>query len=206
MNLKLQNINKSFGNRMLFNDFSVDIHRGSFCCVYGESGSGKTTLLNMIGLLESYTGKILYNGQELMSKKQKREVLAKNIGFLFQNFGLVDNETVLGNFKLLVKYSKSDLLQIERCLKRVGLDGFLNRYIFELSGGEQQRVAIAKLLYKQPTLILADEPTASLDEDNKHQILKLLQEMNEKGTTIVLVTHDTDIKQYASQVLHLSRK
>ncbi|MTI96431.1 MAG: ATP-binding cassette domain-containing protein [Firmicutes bacterium] len=204
MNIKFVNVSKKFDDKIILNNFSDEVKSGDFCCVFGESGSGKTTLLNMVGFLEPYEGKILYDNDEVTTTKEKQRLLSSYIGFLFQDYGLVENDTVYNNFSLIKNFNKiKHKGLVEECLKKVGLGGFVNRKVYALSGGEQQRVAIAKLLFKQPKLILADEPTASLDSENKAQIIQLLLTLNNSGATVLLVTHDQEFKEYANQVIEL---
>lgn len=191
--IEIKNLNKKFGNKILFNNLSLTLCDSKLTFIYGESGSGKTTLLNIIGLIESYdNGEVFYDGKLIVNSKEKRLMRRDKIGFIFQDFGLIENETVKDNFNLLYKTKKlkdADNL-INDSLNKVGLNGFIDRPIYELSGGEQQRIAIAKIILKDPNIILADEPTASLDIDNKQIVMNYLRKMAEEGKTVVIVTHD----------------
>lgn len=192
--IELRNISKAFGSRIVLNDFSVVINDGDYICFYGQSGCGKTTLLNIIGLIEDHdSGLVLYDAKPI-TKRYRRKLLDENISFIFQNFGLIDDLSVYENFdvirsiKNVNKSKKHDL--IDKTLEKVGLANIGNKMIYELSGGEQQRVAIAKAIIKNSSIILADEPTASLDPDNQQVILDVLKDLNDKGCTIIVVSHD----------------
>lgn len=196
MNIKLKNINKSFGEKVIFSNFNLDIESGSIVIITGDSGSGKTTLLNIIGTIEGCDGVILYDDKPLKSKKEILQIRRNNISFIFQNYGLIDNETVYDNFKVIQNFKKANKNLIDNVLRKVGLSGFGERKVFELSGGEQQRVAISKAIIKNAALILADEPTASIDEHNKKMVIDLLKKINEEGKTIIIVTHDLDFHKH----------
>lgn len=152
----------------------MEIESGSIVIISGESGSGKTTLLNIIGTIEDYEGTILYDGKRL-KKKEILTMRRDELSFIFQNYGLIENETVYENFKVIQNY-KNNKHRIKEVLSMVGLQGFGTRKVFELSGGEQQqRVAISKAIFKNASLILADEPTASIDDKNKHIVIELFK-------------------------------
>ncbi|MEE0880367.1 MAG: ATP-binding cassette domain-containing protein, partial [Turicibacter sp.] len=139
---------------------------------------------------------------EMITSKQKVQYFRKKVGFLFQNFALVDNKTVEQNLSFIRKQDRTKYT-IEDALKRVGLEDKLKQKVYTLSGGEQQRVALARLFLKQCEIILADEPTGSLDEANTVRVMNILKELNEAGKTIILVTHDEKIKQMAGRVIDL---
>lgn len=205
MKIEINNISKSYNSNEVFKNFSCVIESNKITGIYGPSGSGKSTLLYIIGLLETYNGNIKYDGEIINSTRIRNKYLSKKIGFVFQNFGLVDNETVLNNFKLIKNYNneKEWKHKVNRCLDKVGLSGIENKVVYELSGGEQQRVSIAKILFRDIDLILADEPTASLDEVNKEIVLSLFQEMAKAGKTIVIVTHDREIMKIVDDTITL---
>lgn len=159
--IKVQNLCKAFGQHKLFDRFSLEIPDGEFCIFAGVSGCGKTTLLNMIGALEPVDGgSIIVNGTDVTRRKNRRGYLRHTVGFLFQNFALVDNKTVRENLKLVKNDCRGDISP-EEALARVGLADKLDQKVYSLSGGEQQRVALARLMIKRCTLVLADEPTGS---------------------------------------------
>ena len=196
-------LSKRFEGRVLFENFNFKIESGEFVCFSGVSGCGKTTLLNIIGLIEPFdSGKLLIGGEVIATQKQRMQYFRKKLGFLFQNFALVENKTVEQNLKLIRKQDRTSLT-MEEALKRVGLSDVLKQKVYTLSGGEQQRVALARLFFKQSEIILADEPTGSLDEANADRIMQILKELHQEGKTIILVTHDEKIKKMAERVIEL---
>ena len=208
--MKLENISKKFGEKTIFDGFSLEINQGDYVSIMGESGKGKTTLLNILGMLETPdSGTVTVCGKKnpkFLSKSTKN--LRRNeISYLFQNYGLIDTDTVEENLKLVLKYknqsSKEKNQNIDVALKQVGLAGFQKRKIFTLSGGEQQRVALAKIILKNPKIILADEPTGSLDSKNRDYVLNILKGLNKQGKTIVVVTHDTEVAKHAYSFIKL---
>lgn len=197
MIIELKNINKKYGSRELFQNLDFSIKKGEMVAITGASGSGKSTLLNIMGLIDKPdSGEVLIRGNKNPYDKEKIKLnlFRNNIGYLFQNYALVDNYTVSKNLDIALEYVKvtdKDKKKLkEEALDKVGLLDKLNNKVFELSGGEQQRVALARLMLKKNDIILADEPTGSLDENNKNIILKLLKQLNNEGKTIVVVTHD----------------
>ena len=209
MNVELQNINKKFGDITLFRDYSLKIPDKKITGIFGPSGCGKTTLLNILGSIEKVdSGRILYNGKEIKSVKQKRILLKNELGFIFQNFGLVDNETVLDNLMIVSKLDgikKKDRINLFiNMLNTLGLKNKLNEKIYHLSGGEKQRVALAKILLKDCSLILADEPTASLDWENKQFIFEQFKQLRDNGKTIVIVSHDLSLKDYCDKIIEFT--
>lgn len=208
----LENINVRFGMKEIFNGLNMEIAENEFVCVVGESGSGKTTLLNIMGLLEKPTsGNIEICGIKnpgLNTRKGIR-LLREEISYLFQNYGLVENETVKYNVKMATRFLKIDKKKreekIEETLDKLGLLKLINEKIYCLSGGEQQRVALAKIMIKPSSIILTDEPTGSLDVGNRDTVMKILKEINLGGKTIVLVTHDLEITKYATRVIKIPK-
>jgi putative ABC transport system ATP-binding protein len=208
--IKLEKINKSYEKKKIFIDFDLSVEQGEYVAIVGKSGSGKSTLLNIIGMLEeadSGTITILGNNNPDFSSRKGRELLQTHIGYLFQNYGLIENETVLYNLQIASRFKRFDRKTEKRvfksALEKVGLSNIEKMKIFQLSGGEQQRVAIAKLIIKSPDIILADEPTGSLDEENKRIVMSLIDELNSSGKTILLVTHDEEVKKCAKRVVSL---
>lgn len=196
-------LTKSFDDNVLFKNFSFTIDKGSFVCFSGKSGSGKSTLLNIIGLIEPFDdGQLIIDGKTYSSNKERREYFRKKVGFVFQNFALIDNKTVRENLEIV----KSDFrtnYSIDEVLEKVELKNKLNSKVYTLSGGEQQRIALARLFLKKCDIILADEPTGSLDSENAALVMKILKDLNDLGKTLVLVTHDERIKEMASKVYAL---
>ncbi|MGM9973270.1 MAG: ABC transporter ATP-binding protein [Clostridiaceae bacterium] len=195
--IELDRITKSFGDKIILDEFSLQVEEGEFISLTGPSGSGKSTLLNIIGLLEDFDDGELTIDEEISAppnSERANKIIREKVSYLFQNYALVDEETVSYNLSLALKYvkgSKKDKAEkMIEALKTVGLEGYELRRIYELSGGEQQRVAIARIMLKPGKIILADEPTGSLDEKNKMKVLNLLKELNHNGKTIIVVTHD----------------
>lgn len=201
MLIQAEKIKKQFDDFVLFEDFSIEVGQGEFIGIYGESGSGKTTIMNILGLIEDYdAGQIKYKNQLVANSADKRKLLADEIGFIFQNYALISNKSIAYNFKFI----KNNVMTIEEAMKIVGLDYLaLNRKVFTLSGGEQQRVAIARTIYKGCSIIFADEPTASVDEDNKLKIMSIFSELVSKGVSILVVTHDLSLKDYFDRLIYL---
>ncbi|EGI2114997.1 ATP-binding cassette domain-containing protein [Listeria monocytogenes] len=201
--IEIKNLVKKFDNKVLFSNLNLVINDGDFVIFSGPSGCGKTTLLNMVGAIEKLDkGEIIVDGVDVTQKKNHLNYFRTKIGFLFQNFALVDNKTVKENLKLVRKNAKTDL-SIEKALQIVGLEEKLNQKVYTLSGGEQQRVALARLMLKKCDIILADEPTGSLDKKNAEIVLDILKKLNEQGKTIILVTHDEEIKKQGSRLVDL---
>ena len=209
--LSLENIKKSFDGENVLKNISLDIGRGEFITLLGSSGCGKTTLLNMLAKLETFDkGEIVYKGKSLTSLKNE-EFYRNELGYLFQNFGLLESQTIRENLELgLIGKKQNKKQEKERlllqALQAVRLDYLsLNQKIYELSGGEAQRVALAKIILKDPPLILADEPTASLDPKNSKEIMEILLELRNANRTIIIATHNPSIWKMADQVIHLSQ-
>ena len=204
--VKLKNISKSYYQHNVFHDFNLEIDEGEFIIISGKSGSGKSTLCNIIGLLDKPDqGKVFIKDQEIDYKDSKiAKLLSKNISYLFQNFALIDNKTVGYNLELVYpskKERKNNRKLIEEKLSEVGMEGTYDKYIYECSGGQQQRVAIARLLLKQGDIIICDEPSGSLDEENKMLVMNLICDLHKKGKTIIMVTHDKTLYSYAKRVI-----
>ena len=209
--IELQHIWKQFGSRIIFSDLSLNFQSGMVYALIGDSGCGKTTLLNMLAKLETFDkGEIIYKGKSLTSLKNN-EFYRNELGYLFQNFGLLESQTIRENLELgMIGKKKNKKQEKERlllqALQAVRLDYLcLNQKIFELSGGEAQRVALAKIILKNPPLILADEPTASLDPKNSKEITEILLELRNANRTIIIATHNPSIWKMADQVIRLSK-
>lgn len=201
--IEIKNLTKKFDDKILFSNFNLIIEDGTFVIFSGPSGCGKTTLLNMIGAIEKIDcGEIIVDGVDITNKRNHLNYFRTKIGFLFQNFALVDNKTVKENLNLIRK-DYMTCLTIEEALRIVGLEEKINKKVYTLSGGEQQRVALARLMLKKCDIILADEPTGSLDKNNAEVVLHNLKQLNKQGKTIILVTHDEYIKQQGDRVVNL---
>ena len=200
--IKINEICKKYDEKVLFQNYSLEIPDGSFVIIRGDSGSGKSTLLNMIGGIEyPDSGSIIVNGFDV-SKKKKQKYFSEVVGFLFQNFALLENKTVLENLNLIKKTGRTDI-SIDEALKKVGLEKGKNKKVYKLSGGEQQRVALARLMIKKCSVLLADEPTGSLDKKNSEIVMKILHDLNRQGKTVIVVTHDDDIIEREDMVIYL---
>lgn len=192
------------------NGVNIEVEDGEFIAIMGPSGCGKSTLLNILGLLDSPTeGKYWLNNEEVghLKERERTSYRKGRIGFVFQNFNLIDELTVEENVDLQLKYlgvgkaeRKERVLEI---LRKVKLSHRAKHYPHQLSGGQQQRVAIARAVVGKPSIILADEPTGNLDSKNGMEVMQLLSELNEEGTTIVMVTHSKHDATYASRIINL---
>ncbi|MBX2822532.1 MAG: ABC transporter ATP-binding protein [Rhodothermaceae bacterium] len=189
---------------------NVDIKAGEFVSIMGPSGCGKSTLLNILGLLDNpSTGEYHFIGNEVskFSERQRAGMRKGNIGFVFQSFNLIDELTVFENVELPLLYigvgSKEREEKVHAALDRVGMMHRRKHFPQQLSGGQQQRVAIARAVVASPKLILADEPTGNLDSAHGQEVMKLLTELNEGGTTIIMVTHSPADAEYSHRVIHL---
>jgi|TARA_B110000091_G_C13583920_1_gene377686 putative ABC transport system ATP-binding protein len=210
--LSLTNIHKTFQNGeevvTALNDVSIEIKENEFVAIMGSSGSGKSTLMNVLGCLDTpNSGVYKLNGQDVASMTDDKlsQVRNKHIGFIFQTFHLLSKLDAVENVKLPLRYSDIDEAEgDERALKlieRVGLTNRKNHKPFEMSGGQRQRVAIARALINKPSVILADEPTGNLDSKTSNEIMHLLVELHQQGQTIVMVTHEDEIAEYAQRVI-----
>lgn len=209
--IKIEHLAKSFGERTVFKDINLQFAAGKVYALIGNSGCGKTTLLNILAKLEPYDkGSISYWGQEL--KQIRSHHFFKNeLGYLFQSFGLLENETVAANLELgligqkLIKQEKKQ--REEEVLEKVGLDYLtLDQKIYELSGGEAQRIALAKVILKDPPLILADELTAALDPETSQEIMNLLLSLKKPDRLMIIATHNPAIWEKTDEVIRLNTK
>ena len=193
-------------------DADLTVRAGDFIALMGASGSGKSTLLNLIGLLDRATsGEYFLEGKPVSSLRRDElaDLRGKRIGFIFQSFNLLPRLSAWENVALPLAYRKGEfghedqLARAREALSRVQLDHRLDHQPTELSGGERQRVAIARALVTQPAVILADEPTGNLDSKTGVEIMRLLKELNDEGRTIIVVTHDMNVAQYANHIYHM---
>lgn len=209
-----QSLGKTYqiGNESLevLKDVTFSIPKAQFIVVSGPSGSGKTTLLNIIGGIDKPTsGKIFVFNQDLTTQNEDAlsDYRCNSVGFVFQAYNLVSTLTVAENIAFPMEWTGKSLGEIEKriaeLLETVGLQSRANHFPAQLSGGEQQRVAFARALANDPDIILADEPTGNLDDKNGQKIIQVLQLLKEKGKTVIVSTHDVQIKQLADQVLSL---
>lgn len=204
--ITVKNLCKKFDDNVIFDNFNITIETGEFVVFAGDSGCGKTTLLNIVGGLETPdSGEILVDAENIFKRKNHREYFLNKVGFLFQNFALVENKTVRENLLFVPKKNRTDLT-IKEVLEAVGIPDKANEKVYKLSGGEQQRVALARLLLKKCDIILADEPTGSLDSNNADAVLNILHKMNEQGRTVIIVTHSEKIIKSEKKVVLLNGK
>lgn len=208
--IKLENVTKTIGKKVILENLSLKINQGDLVAIVGKSGSGKSTLLNLLGLIDGdYSGYYEIFGQKNVpvNSAKSQAIIREHISYLFQNFALIDNETVEYNLMLALKYvklSKKDKVKkIEEILERVGLSSTLHQKVSVLSGGEQQRIAVARAILKPSQLLLADEPTGSLDPENRDLVLNFLLDMNKEGKTVIIVTHDAYVAQQCHRVIEL---
>lgn len=198
-------------NLEILYNLSLTVKRGDMVSIIGTSGSGKTTLLNIIAMLDSnYQGSYIFDGEELSSKSEKElfGLRCKNIGYIFQDFKLIEEFDVIKNVEMplgFLGHKRKDRLRLSKeAIKKVGLETKEKTKVYKLSGGERQRVAIARALSFNPKIILADEPTGSLDKNTSLKIIDLLKELNkEYKVTILLVSHDLNIAKKATRILKL---
>lgn len=199
--IQLKNVSKSFGDKKIIDNFSLVIKKGEMVGLVGPSGCGKSTLLNLIGTLDKkYEGKIIIDGEVLTkNNKQSQRIRKTKLGYLFQNFALLDDATVETNLKM-VSNNKKKMLQV---LAELGIEDKIKEKIYTLSGGEQQRVAIARLILKDPEIVLADEPTGSLDKENEIVVFDILKKFKEEGKTVIVVTHEDEVLDYFDRIVKI---
>ena len=192
------------------NKLSMEIKKGEFVAVMGPSGCGKSTLLNILGLLDDPdAGSFIFNDTEIakFNERKRADLRKHNIGFVFQSFNLIDELTVFENVELPLIYLgvKSDerKKRVEAVLDKMQIMHRRNHYPQQLSGGQQQRVAVARAVVNNPKLILADEPTGNLDSKNGNEVMELLTNMNEQGTTIIMVTHSEHDARYSHRIIRM---
>ena len=192
------------------NEVSFEIKKGEFVSVMGPSGCGKSTLLNIIGMLDKpESGSYEFQGKEVSHLNEKGRALVRkhNIGFIFQNFNLIDELTVFENVELPLIYNKVSSSErkkrVNDLIEKIGISHRSSHFPQQLSGGQQQRVAVARALITKPPLILADEPTGNLDSSHGNEVMELLCELNEAGTTIVMVTHSSHDASYSGRTINL---
>ncbi|ABY91517.1 MAG: ABC transporter related [Caldanaerobacter subterraneus] len=212
--IKIRNLTKIYkmgeNEVRALDGINLDIEKGEFVSIVGQSGSGKTTLMNIIGCLDVKTsGEYFLNGIDTskLSDNQLADLRCSEIGFVFQNFNLLQKMTALENVELPMIYkgvpTKERRQRAEMLLEMVGLKERMHHRPNELSGGQQQRVAIARALANNPHLILADEPTGNLDSKSGSEIMKIIKELNERGNTVVLITHDPNIAAQAKRIVRI---
>lgn len=212
--IKITNLEKIYRTEevetIALNRLTMEVRKGEFVAVMGPSGCGKSTLLNILGLLDDPdTGSFVFNGIEVadFNERKRADLRKHNIGFVFQSFNLIDELSVFENVELPLIYTgvkASDRKKkVEEVLEKVQIMHRRNHYPQQLSGGQQQRVAVARAVVNNPKLILADEPTGNLDSSNGNEVMQLLSELNEQGTTIVMVTHSEHDARYSHRIIRM---
>lgn len=201
--IEIKNISKAFGEKIIFQDFSLTVNDSDFLVFTGKSGCGKSTILNIIGGLENVDeGSVFFDGFNVYERKNQRKYYSECVSFLFQNSALIESKTVRENLNIIPKQYR-EAISIEESLENVGLSDEIDTKVYKLSGGEQQRVALARVSLKKCKAVLADEPTGSLDLGNAQEVIKKLTELNDNGKTIILVTHNLSIIPERARVINL---
>ncbi len=209
--LEVKNVDKYYAAGemvvQVLKDVSFDISENEFTAIMGPSGSGKTTLLNLISTIDTVSaGNIYINGMDITDEDEEKlsEFRANNLGFIFQDYNLLDILTVRENIELAISIKgDSPVVSIEEIAKILGIDHILDKYPNHISGGEKQRCAFARGFINNPALILADEPTGSLDSNSSKAILKSMEKLKQRGATILVVTHDAFVSAWCDRVLFL---
>jgi putative ABC transport system ATP-binding protein len=212
--IRTVNLNKIFRTEEVettaLDNVSLEISEKEFVSIMGPSGCGKSTLMNILGLLDNPSGgEFHFLGTEVAkySERQRAQFRKENIGFVFQSFNLIDELTVFENVELPLLYLKVSTSERKRrvneVLERMEIIHRKNHFPQQLSGGQQQRVAVSRAIVSNPKLILADEPTGNLDSKNGDEVMRLLSDLNESGTTVIMVTHSPAYAEYGSRVVHL---
>ncbi|MEU1013260.1 ABC transporter ATP-binding protein [Streptomyces sp. NPDC005890] len=210
--IEVENLSKAFGPRVLWRNVNFSVHQGEMLALVGPSGAGKSTLLNCLGLLDKPTaGAIRYQARDItrLSRGEIRRFRRDSLGYLFQHYALIENATVEENLEVATKprrrASGSGGPSITDALNRVGMAGRGKERIHHLSGGEQQRVALARLIVQRPTLVLADEPTGALDDANTDVVIDVLRDLSRAGCAVVLATHDATVRDRCDAVFAVHR-
>ncbi|MER8119862.1 ABC transporter ATP-binding protein [Streptomyces sp. NPDC094031] len=209
--IEVQNLSKSFESRTLWQQVNLTVNRGEMIAVVGPSGSGKSTLLNCLGLLDKPTaGTILYEGRDITKygRRDIRRFRRDSLGYLFQHYALIENATVDENLEVALRPRQSSSRggpTLAEVLDRVGMAGRGRDRIHHLSGGEQQRVALARLMVQRPAFILADEPTGALDDLNTAVVIDVLRELSRAGCAVVIATHDATVRDHCDAVFAVDK-
>ncbi len=212
--IKITNLEKVYRTEevetIALNKLSLEVKPGEFVAVMGPSGCGKSTLLNILGLLDDADrGSFIFNGIEVVdfNERKRADLRKRNIGFVFQSFNLIDELTVFENVELPLIYTgvkaSERKRKVDEVLSKVQIMHRRNHYPQQLSGGQQQRVAVARAVVNDPKLILADEPTGNLDSSNGNEVMEMLSDLNEQGTTIVMVTHSEHDARYSHRIIRM---
>ncbi|MCX4661348.1 ABC transporter ATP-binding protein [Streptomyces uncialis] len=206
----IEKLSKSYGARTLWSGVDLTVHGGRMLALTGPSGSGKSTLLNCLGLLDTATsGTVRHEGQDITRFGPRRARLFRRdvLGYLFQDYALIETATVAANLEVVAgpgrRARAAARAAVPEALERVGLAGRAGERVARLSGGEQQRVALARLMVKRPSLVLADEPTGALDQENTTTVVKILRELADEGRAVVVATHDDHVRDACDTVFRL---
>jgi len=212
--IKITNLEKFYRTEevetLALNKLSIEVKKGEFVAIMGPSGCGKSTLLNILGMLDDAdSGSYLFNDIEVtgFNERKRADLRKHNIGFVFQSFNLIDELTVFENVELPLIYTgvpaSARKAKVEAVLEKMQIMHRRNHYPQQLSGGQQQRVAVARAVVNNPKLILADEPTGNLDSTNGNEVMGLLMDLNEQGTTIIMVTHSEHDARFSHRIIRL---
>lgn len=208
--IELKNISKRFGEREVLKKIDLSINEGDLISIMGKSGSGKSTLLNILGFFEKPTaGEYYFNGQKIKVENKKSEIRNRHMGFVFQSYNLIPRLTVYENIVLPIYYSldrknrRNRISNVNALITKYNLEHIKDSYVENISGGEKQRTCMARAISCDASIIISDEPTGNLDEDNKFNVLNMFKEMNREGKTIVIVTHDKDVEEIAHKRFYL---
>lgn len=215
MLLELNNISKIYqmNQHQVFalKNVSLKIKKGEFVAIVGPSGSGKSTLMHIMGCLDTPTeGEVIFEEKDVsrLGEKELAHIRNQKVGFVFQTFNLLPRTTALDNVALPLVYSglndpKTEKVRARKILKMVGLEDRISHFPSQLSGGQQQKVAIARALSNRPSIVLADEPTGNIDSKSGEELMRLLQKLNHQGHTIVVVTHDNQVAKFAKRIIKM---
>ena len=207
--IRLEGITKSYQNRIILDNINLEVNEGDYISIVGKSGAGKSTLLNIIALFDKFDfGNYYYEGNLINNDRKLKDNIRKKIGFVFQTFCLIDKFTVKENVLMPLEYRSEecyeDLLKnYDRILTELGIKELENKNVEFLSGGERQRVSIARALIINPDIIIADEPTGSLDEKSRNEVLDFLSYYNNTGITVIIVTHDKYVSSVTKKIVKL---
>ena len=207
--VEVRNVAKSYGQRELWSSLSFSVEAGHMTALVGPSGAGKSTLLNCLGLLESPdSGQILVQGRDItrFRRGSARRFRRDTLGYLFQNYALIENASIRANLEVALpswRRRRAERQRYDEILERVGLLGREKETVYRLSGGEQQRVALARLLLKRPPVILADEPTGALDDGNAETVVTILRDLAASGCAVIIATHNHRVEELCDSTLRL---
>lgn len=198
IDIAINKISKRYNEQQILKDISISINNTSFYSICGKSGAGKSTFMNILGLIEGFDeGEYIFNGEKIKNNKDYYKLRQRYIGFIYQSYNLIPRMTSLDNILMPLVYAnicKGEVKDsLEEMIEKLQLASLLNKDVSILSGGEKQRVAIARALILNPGMIIADEPTGNLDEENKRTVLDILKQEHEKGRAIVVITHDEKV-------------